>query len=133
MKQTPQQDSYRILRHAQEEVREKLKQKRFDDVSLTSYGRLDEFVSFLVSLGFLKMLTQLGISTGKSGIPVFLLAMLSFIRPLLGIRFTRNMKYLFGDPYLLVTLGFTFQQIKEGLLQKNRRRWIKTHPPGYSA
>lgn len=129
MKQTPQQASYRILRHAQEDVREKLKQKCFDDVSLTSYGRLDEFISFLVSFGFSRMLAQLGISTGKSGIPVFLLAMLSFIRPLLGIRFIDNMKYLFGDPHLLVTLGFTLQQIKEGYSKRTGKDGSKPiHP-----
>jgi len=35
----------------QDLVREKLRQKKFDDVSLSSWGHLDEFIDFIISFG----------------------------------------------------------------------------------
>jgi hypothetical protein len=34
-------------------VREKLRQKKYDDVCLSSWGHLDEFVNFITSFGIL--------------------------------------------------------------------------------
>lgn len=70
----------------QELVREKLRQKKYDDVSLSSWGHLDEFIQFITSFGLLTMLAQLGLTTGPSCIPVCILAMLAFVKPLFGIR-----------------------------------------------
>ncbi|MBW2647914.1 MAG: hypothetical protein JRE23_17425 [Deltaproteobacteria bacterium] len=71
----------------QDLVREKLRQKKFDDVCLSSWGHLDEFIQFITSLGLFTMLAQLGLTTGHSGIPFYLLAMLAFVKPFFGIRF----------------------------------------------
>lgn len=98
----------------QELVREKLRQKKYDEVCLSSWGRLDEFIQFITSFGIFSMLTQLGLTAGHSGIPVFLLAMLAFVKPLFDIRFDDNIKYLFQDYHVLRLLGFNFKQIQNG-------------------
>lgn len=90
----------------QEVVREKLRQKKHDDVCLSGWGHLDEFVSFIISFGVLQMVALLGLTTGHSGIPICLLAMLSFAKPLFGIKFDDNIKYLFQDHHVLRLLGF---------------------------
>ena len=60
------------------------------------------------------MLAQLGLTTGHSGIPIFLLAMLAFVKPLFGIRFDDNIKYLFQDSHVLRMLGFNLKHIEQG-------------------
>ncbi len=98
----------------QELVCEKLRQKKYDDVCLTSWGHLDEFVGFLISFGILGMLAELGLAAGHSGIPACLLAMLAFAKPLFGIKFDNNIKYLFQDHHVLRILGFNSEQIALG-------------------
>jgi len=95
-------------------VREKLRQKKFDDVCLSSWGHLDEFIQFIISFGLFAMLFQIGLTTGRSGIPVYLLAMLAFVKPLFGIRFDDNIKYLFQDHHVLRLLGFNIKHIEQG-------------------
>ena len=96
----------------QDFVREKLRQKKYDEVCLSSWGRLDEFIQFISSVGVFSMLAQLGLATGHSGIPSFLLAMLAFAKPVFNIRFDDNIKYLFQDAHVLRLLGFNFKQIQ---------------------
>jgi len=113
----------------QDLVREKLRQKKFDDVCLSSWGHLDEFIHFITSFGILAMLFQLGLTTGRSGIPVYLLAMLSFVKPLFGIRFDDNIKYLFQDHHVLRLLGFNIKHIDEGYSKRTREDGSKPiHP-----
>ena len=113
----------------QDLVREKLRQKKFDDVSLSSWGNLDEFIHFIISFGIFAMLAQLGLTTGHSGIPVYLLAMLAFVKPLFGIRFDDNIKYLFQDHHVLRLLGFNIKHIDEGYSKRTRENGSKPiHP-----
>lgn len=113
----------------QDLVRKKLRQKKFDDVCLSSWGHLDEFVQFITSFGIFAMLAQLGLTTGHSGIPVYLLAMLAFAKPLFGIRFDDNIKYLFQDHHVLRLLGFNFEQIEQGYSKRTRENGSKPiHP-----
>jgi len=113
----------------QDLVREKLRQKKFDDVSLSSWGHLDEFIHFIISFGIFAMLAQLGLTTGHSGIPVYLLVMLAFVKPLFGIRFDDNIKYLFQDHHVLRLLGFNIKHIEEGYSKRTRENGSKPiHP-----
>jgi len=113
----------------QDLVREKLRQKKFDDVCLSSWGHLDEFIHFIISFGIFAMLFQLGLTTGHSGIPVYLLAMLSFVKPLFGIRFDDNIKYLFQDHHVLRLLGFNIKHIEQGYSKRTRDNGSKPiHP-----
>jgi hypothetical protein len=113
----------------QDLVREKLRQKKFDDVSLSSWGNLDEFIHFIISFGIFAMLSQLGLTTGHSGIPVYLLVMLAFVKPLFGIRFDDNIKYLFQDHHVLRLLGFNIKHIEEGYSKRTRENGSKPiHP-----
>jgi len=113
----------------QDLVREKLRQKKFDDVCLSSWGHLDEFIQFIISFGILAMLFQLDLTTSHSGIPVYLLAMLSFVKPLFGIRFDDNIKYLFQDHHVLRLLGFNIKHIEQGYSKRTRENGSKPiHP-----
>lgn len=124
MEKTP-----KIIILDQELVREKLRQKKYDEVCLTSWGHLDEFIHFLISFGIFSMLAQLGLTTGHSGIPSVLLAMLAFAKPLFGLRFDDNIKYLFQDHHVLRLLGFNFEQINNGCSKRTTKNGSKpVHP-----
>ena len=124
MKNTP-----KIVILNQELVRDKLRQKKYDDVCLSSWGHLDEFIQFITSFGIFSMLAQLGLTTGHSGIPVTLLAMLAFVKPLFGIKFDDNIKYLFQDCHVLRLLGFNFEQIENGYSKRTTDNGCKPiHP-----
>jgi hypothetical protein len=113
----------------QELVRQKLRQKEYDDVCMSGWGHLDEFASFLISFGIFTMLSQLGLVAGHSGIPVYLLAMLAFAKPLFGLRFDDNIKYLFQDHHVLRVLGFNIQQIVQGCSKRTTKDGSKPiHP-----
>jgi len=120
---------YKVIILNQELVREKLRQKKYDDVCLSSWGHLDEFIHFITSFGLLAMLAQLGVTTGHSGISFYLLAMLAFVKPLFGIRFDDNMKYLFQDHHVLRLLGFNIKHIEQGYSKRTRENGSKPiHP-----
>jgi len=121
--------SFNVITLNQELVREKLRQKKYDDVCLSSWGHLDEFITFVTSFGLLTMLAQLGLTTGHSGIPCFLLAMLAFVKPLFEIRFDDNIKYLFQDHHVLRLLGFNIEHIEKGYSKRTRDTGSKPiHP-----
>jgi hypothetical protein len=120
MKNKPQ-----IIYLNQEFVRQKLRQKKYDDVCLTSWGHLDEFVNFIINFGIFTMLAQLGLAAGHSGIPVVLLTMLALAKPLFGLRFDDNIKYLFQDHHVLRLLGFSIKQIKEGCSKRTTENGSK--------
>jgi hypothetical protein len=66
------------------------------------------------------MLGQLGIQTGHSGVPYYIMAMMAFIKALFGIRFDDNIKYLSSDPHVLRLLGFNLKSIKEGYSKRTK-------------
>jgi hypothetical protein len=110
-------------------VRNKLRQKKYDDVCLSSWGHLDEFIQFIVSFGVFSMLAQLGLTTGHSGIPYYLLGMLAFVKPLFNIRFDDNIRYFFQDCHVLRMLGFNFKQIENGYSKRTTANGCKPiHP-----
>ena len=120
---------FKVIVLNQNLVREKLRQKKFDDVCLSSWGHLDEFIQFITSFGLFSMLAQLGLTTGHSGIPFCLMAMLAFVKPLFGIRFDDNIKYLFQDCHVLRLLGFNLKQIEHGYSKRTRENGSKPiHP-----
>ena len=102
----------------QDLVREKLRQKKYDEVCLSSWGRLDEFIQFISSVGVFSMLAKLGLATGHSGIPSFLLAMLAFAKPVFNIRFDDNIKYLFQDAHVLRLMGFNLSKFNMGIAKE---------------
>lgn len=121
--------SHNVVLLNQELVREKLRQKKYDDVCLSSWGRLDEFISFITSFGLFAMLSQSGLSTGHSGIPIYILAMLAFVKPLFGIKFDDNIKYLFQDHHVLRLIGFNLEQIRNGYGKRTKESGSKPiHP-----
>lgn len=120
---------FKVIVLNQNLVRDKLRQKKFDDVCLSSWGHLDEFIQFITSFGLFSMLAQVGLTTGHSGIPFYLMAMLAFVKPLFGIRFDDNIKYLFQDCHVLRLLGFNLKQIEYGYSKRTRKNGSKPiHP-----
>jgi len=81
----------------QELVRKKLRQKKYDDLYLSSWGHLDEFVDFIIGFGLFYMLAQLGLTTGHSGIPFSVLTMLAFLKPLFEIKFDDAQNIIITD------------------------------------
>ena len=112
--------SHKIVILDNELVRSKLRQKKYDDVCLTAWGHLDEFINFILSFGILTMLSQLGMQTGHSGIPYYILALMAFVKPLFGIRFDDNIKYLSQDRHVLRLLGFNLKAIEEGYSKRTK-------------
>jgi hypothetical protein len=122
-------NSHKIVILNNKLVRKKLRQKKHDDVCLTSWGHLDEFINFIISFGIVTMLSQLGVQTGHSGIPYYILTMMAFIKPLFGIRFDDNIKYLSQDRHVLRLLGFNLKSIKEGYSKRTKNDDYKPiHP-----
>jgi hypothetical protein len=96
----------------QDLVREKLRQKKYDEVCLSSWGRLDEFIQFISSFGVFSMLAQLGLATGHSGIPSFLLAMLVFVKPVFNIRFCEEGDVMLSAPPTPPDVRITYPAIR---------------------
>jgi hypothetical protein len=81
---------FQRLRQSQKRVRALLKQGKYDDISLTSYGRLGHFFDFIFRIGLLKILGRLQIYKHSQGIPVALLALLWVSKALLGFKYVDN-------------------------------------------
>ena len=62
--------NFAFTKHSQRRVRELLKQGKYDDVALTEYDRLDQFVDFLGQVGYLNLLEEKAPSKGQNGILV---------------------------------------------------------------
>ena len=63
---------FEFIKHSQRRVRELLKQGKYDDVALTEYGKLDQFVDFLNQIGYLNILKDKSPAKGQNGVPNFL-------------------------------------------------------------
>ena len=107
MRKLKPQDIFNRLRQSQKRVRSLLKHGQHDDVSLTSYGRLGNFFDFMFRVGVLKLISRLGVSKARQGIPVQLLALLWLAKALLGSKYVDNLQYMFRDKHLMRLCGFT--------------------------
>lgn len=113
------------LRPAQKRVRSLLKQGQFDDLSLTSYGRLGHFFDFLFRVGVLKVIRSLNIQKRRNGIAVVHLALLWMAKALLGFKYVDNLKWMFRDKHLMRLCGFTPEQIENGYSRRTTKRGRK--------
>jgi len=120
---------FELIKHSQRRVRELLRQGKYDDVALTEYGRLDQFIDFLDQTGYLNLLKEKVPSKGQNGIPNFLLSMIWTAKPLLGVGRMDELRYMFRDEHLLRLLGFNFKQIKDGYSKRTKKNGTKPiHP-----
>jgi len=113
--------SWHRLKENKEKVRERLKRRKWDDVSLTGWGRLDEFIYFLHGLGYFKILQRAKLEILRTGIPHYLLLSTFSMKILLGIPSVRKVKEnLFREKAVLKLLGYTVKQIEKGFNRRNR-------------
>ena len=113
----------------QQRVRRLLKQGKYDDVALTSYGRLDQFISFLEKVGFLKLLHEKAPNKGQNGVPNFLLSLIWSAKSLLGVGRMDDLRYMFKDEHVMRLLGFKFRHIRQGYSKRTKRAGTKPiHP-----
>jgi len=121
--------TFRLLRHSQKRVRGLLKQRKYDDLALTEYGRLDQFIDFLGHVGYLNLLQEKVPPKRKNGIPNFLLSLIWTAKPLLGIGRMDDLRYMFRDAHVLRLLGFNFAQIANGYSRRTKKNGTKPiHP-----
>ena len=120
---------FQRLRQSQKRVRSLLKQGKYDDMSLTSYGRLGQFFDFVFRLGFIKIVDNLDIQKRKNGIDNLHLALLWFAKAVLGFEYVDNLKYMFRDKHLMKLCGFSKEDIDDGYSKrttKNGRKPVHT-------
>ncbi len=119
----------RRLRQSQKRVRALLKQGKYDDISLTSYGRLGHFFDFIFRIGLLKIVSRLPIYKHPQGIPVALLALLWVSKALLGFKYVDNLRYMMRDKHLMRLCGFRPEEIEHGYSRRTTYRGSKPiHP-----
>jgi hypothetical protein len=120
---------FQRLRQSQKRVRALLRQGKYDDVSLTSYGRLGHFFDFLFRIGLLKIIGRLPIYKHPQGIPVLLLALLWMSKALLGFRYVDNLRHMMRDKHLMRLCGFRQEEIEHGYSRRTGYRGSKPiHP-----
>jgi hypothetical protein len=121
--------AFEFVKHSQRRVRELLRQDKYDDVALTEYGRLDQFIDFLDQMGFLKLLQERALPKGQNGIPNFLLSMVWTAKSLLGVGRVDDLRYMFKDAHVMRLLGFNFKQIRNGYSKRTGKKGTKPiHP-----
>lgn len=109
------------LEENKKRVRERLKRGRWDDASMTGWGRLDEFVYFLHEIRFFEILKKAKLEILRTGIPHYLVLSTFCMKVLLGIPSIRKVKEnLFREKAVLQLLGYTVVQIENGFSRRNR-------------
>lgn len=108
--------SWHIVRWDEEKVRQALKQGRYDDVSLTGWGRLDDLVALNYELGVVEELQKLEASVERvCAIPDWFVGMALQFRSYVGDESLHQMETgLFKDAGVLRMLGVTAVEMREG-------------------
>lgn len=120
--------SWHIVQWDEEKVRQALKQGRYDDVSLTGWGRLDDLVALGYELGVVTELEKLETPLrGQSYIPSWFVNLALLFRCYVGDESLNAMQSgLFKDAGVLRMLGVTAVEMREGF---DRARNGGEHPP----
>ena len=108
--------SWHIVHWDEEAVREALKRGRYDDVSLTGWGRLDDLVALNYELGVVEELEELSADLkGESYIPDWFVHLALQFRSYVGDESISGMQSgLFKDAGVLRMLGVTAVEVREG-------------------
>lgn len=106
---------WRIMRENKERVRKLLKKRKYDDVSLTGWGRLDEVIVLMKELGILKELDKIQRDMKEGYIPLWFINNSLALWKLLGEKSIRAMQEgMFKDAGVLRIIGCTAREIREG-------------------
>lgn len=106
---------WKIIRENREKVRELLKKRKYDDVSLTGWGRLDEIIVLMKELGILKELEKIERDMEEGYIPMWFINNSLALSKLLGEKSIRGMQEgMFRDAGVLRIIGCTAKEMREG-------------------
>ena len=105
----------------QQEVAKRIGAGDYEMITGTGWGFLDRFFIFLFSIGFFSSLEVEGSGFERIMIPLAQLFVTYEMKILLGIQSVNKISgYLFRDTALLMIIGFTAKQIKEGFCDRDR-------------
>jgi hypothetical protein len=103
----------------QQEVAKRIGAGDYEMITGTGWGFLDRFFIFLFSIGFFSSLEVEGSGFERIMIPLAKLFITYEVKILLGIESVNKITgYLFRDTALLMIIGFTAKQIKEGFCDR---------------
>lgn len=110
-----------LTRNQQEGAKRLAQGEGCDYVHEGSWGFFDRFLTFLREIGYLATLDLDGEGYARRMITVAKLLLTYQARVLLGIDSVNKIPHmLFGDMGLLMTLGWTAMQIKEGVCKRGK-------------
>jgi hypothetical protein len=105
----------------QQEVAKRIGAGDYEMITGSGWGFLDRFFIFLFSIGFFSSLEIEGKGYDRILIPLAKLFMTYEMKILLGINSVNKITdHLFRDTALLMMIGFTAQQIREGFCNRDR-------------
>ena len=122
--------AWQHLSRNQKEVAKRIGDGNYEFLQDASWGFLDKFMIFLKEIGFLEVLNIDGKGYVRHMITVAKLLMTYQMKVLLGIaRMNQVPEMLFKDKGLLMLLGFTAKQIKNGHCKRSKKRGKKRQGP----
>lgn len=110
------------------EVAQRIRQGRSDFITGTGWGFFDKFFSFLYALGFLALLDIKAKGYERMMLPLVKLLTTYSLKILLGISSMNQVPFLlFREIALLQMIGFTAQEIKEGICNRGKGKSVPMH------
>ncbi|GFP31245.1 hypothetical protein, partial [Candidatus Hakubella thermalkaliphila] len=107
------------------EVAQRIRQGRSDFITGTGWGFFDKFFSFLYALGFLALLDIKAKGYERMMLPLVKLLTTYSLKILLGISSMNQVPFLlFREIALLQMIGFTAQEIKEGICNRGKGKSV---------
>ncbi|MEW6558435.1 MAG: transposase, partial [Elusimicrobiota bacterium] len=115
--------AWQHLTRNQKEVAKRILQGKYEFLKDAGWGFLDKFIIFLKTIGFLEVLNVAGVGYIRRMITVSKLLLTYQMKILLGISSMNQVPdMLFKDTGLLMLLGFTARQIKNGFCKRGKKR-----------
>ncbi len=115
--------AWQHLTRNQKEVANRILAGKYEFLKDAGWGFLDKFIIFLKTIGFLEVLNVAGIGYVRRMITVSKLLLTYQVKILLGISSMNQVPdMLFKDTGLLMLLGFTARQIKNGFCKRGKKK-----------
>jgi len=112
---------WHCLTRNQQEVAKKIIDGNYRFLKVAGWGFLDKFIIFLKSIGFLTVLDVDGKGYARKLITIGKLLLTYEVKILLGIQSLNQVpQMLFGDIGLMMLIGFTAEQIKNGHCKRGK-------------
>jgi hypothetical protein len=110
-----------VKRQDQAEVLEALRRGEYEAITTSGQGAMDELVYLALELGVFKALELIEVDRQRAGIPDELLMRVLAVLPFVeAIGLSASAGLLLADAAILLRLGFTIQQVQNGLNERHR-------------